>query len=371
MDILVLVQDYPNEKRKYTMNFVHTRNIEYKKQGIDPVVLSFQATSSYEYDSIKVYCKNDFLEKFSGDVFDLVISHAPNVRNHIRFLKKNSSMYKHILMFFHGHEVMKMSKYYPKPYDFVKEEKLKKVLHDMYDDIKLKTMNNFIQSKIKENKLSMIFVSEWMRNVFIENVKLNEKVTLENSVVIPNSMNATFIQENYSPINEFKADFITIRPLDKSKYGVDIVVKLAEKHPDLTFHIYGKGKFFNHYHKPNNVKVFDTFMDPNQLAKTLNQYKSALMPTRLDAQGVMMCEIASYGMPIVTSDLSICKEMLNSFSNVFYLNNQSLDINLEDVLNEINHSKISLNTKIKFSFDNTIKKELDVIFSISKKLNKG
>jgi hypothetical protein len=45
------------------------------------------------------------------------------------------------------------------------------------------------------------------------------------------------------------------------------------------------------------------------------------MPTKLDAQGVMMCEMAYYGIPILVSDLPVCREMLNDFDNVKFIDN--------------------------------------------------
>ncbi|MBW8350283.1 hypothetical protein K0H71_12625 [Bacillus sp. IITD106] len=363
MAVLILVQDYPNKDRQYTMNFVHTRNLEYKENGVDIVVLSFQATESYQYDSIQVLSEKSFLEKYNNKKFDIVISHAPNIRNHIRFLKKYNRSFNNIILFFHGHEVMKMSKYYPAPYSFVKEGKLKKIFQNIYDDFKLAIMKSFIQSQIKKGKLKMVFVSEWMRDVFISNVKVNKNLVFNHSNVIPNSMNTVFLEKSYLPKNDFKADFVTIRPLDKSKYAVDVVVRLAEKYPNLTFHLFGKGNYFTYNDKPKNLKVFDKFMKPDELIEVLNHYKCALMPTRLDAQGVMMCEIASYGMPIITSDIPICKEMLRSFSNVYYLNNEDLNIDLNNVLNQIDLNSVSPLTKEVFSFENTIQRELILIKS--------
>ena len=33
------------------------------------------------------------------------------------------------------------------------------------------------------------------------------------------------------------------------------------------------------------------------------------MPTRADAQGVMACEMATFGIPLITSNIDVCKEV--------------------------------------------------------------
>jgi glycosyltransferase involved in cell wall biosynthesis len=367
LEILVLVQDYPNENNKYAMNYVHTRNLEYIKDGLNVNVLSFNAKHFYQYETIPVYSYHDFQQKFRDKTFDLIISHAPNVRNHVRFLLQYKEQYKKLIFFIHGHEVMKMSKYYPKPYPFVRTKKHLQLFRDVYDQFKLFVLKRFISQQIRQNRLKIIFVSNWMRDVFLENIRLDPELIREHSYIIPNSMNNVFLENTYQPKEPFKADFVTIRPLDNSKYAIDVVVKLAQQHPDLSFHVYGKGDYFKYNKKPDNLEVIHEFLKPVDLAELLNHYTCALMPTRLDAQGVMMCEIASYGMPIVTSDLPICKEMLGNFNNVFFMNNETIDIDLKEVLSQIDLTDKSPNTKEVFSLDNTIYKEMEVIRSLLNK----
>lgn len=360
MGVLVLVQSYPSENNKYAMNYVHTRNLEYVKNGVNVDVLSFSANKSYEYEGITVYTKEEYVQKKQNQSIDLAISHAPNLRNHIRFLRQHDNKIKNILMFIHGHEVMKMSKYYPRSYSFVKSSTMKQKVRDLYDVYKLQTLKKFITNKFAENKLEFIFVSNWMKDVFLENIPIDPAVLDKNSYVIPNSMNTVFLEKKYD-LKDAKADFVTIRPLDNSKYAIDLVVELARKHPDLSFHIYGKGDYFKYNDKPKNLEVFQEFFSPNALADLFNHYRCALLPTRLDAQGVMMCEAATYGIPLVTSDLPICLEMLDSFENVFFFNNNELNIDLNEVLNKIKLQQ-EIN-KEKFSSLNTVQKEIEVIKS--------
>ena len=134
MKILIAVADYPS-KEKIAMMYVHTRNLYYKKYGIDIEVLNFSAKISYEYEGIKVINLNDF--KLNKERYDLLLCHAPNIRNHFFFLKKYNKFFKKIIFFFHGHEVLKINKVYSKPYFYIKSNKIKVLFQDIYDEIKL------------------------------------------------------------------------------------------------------------------------------------------------------------------------------------------------------------------------------------------
>lgn len=360
--ILVLAEDYPSENNEYALAYIHTRNLYYKEMGIEIKVLNFRIKESYVYEGITVISKKDYKKTMRKTDIELVISHAPNLKNHIIFIKKNLSVIQNVLMIFHGHEVLRISDYYPKAYSFSQQKKSRKLIRDMYDSIKLPIMNMVIKNLINENKLSLIFVSEWMRKHFAINVKLEKELLLKSSFIIPNSAHPIFLEKNYDPsLVKKEADFITIRPLDNSKYGIDLVCELAIKHPELSFHVYGKGEYFKHYSKPPNLKVIGSYFTQTELPELLDKYRAALMPTRLDAQGVMVCEMATYGIPVVTSDIPICTEMLKGFENTFYVNNETLDINLEKVLSEVE----TLNqNNVHFSNENTVRKEVDLIRKI-------
>ena len=66
-------------------------------------------------------------------------------------------------------------------------------------------------------------------------------------------------------------------------------------------------------------EVINSFISQKDIPSLLNKYKCALMPTKYDAQGVMVCEMATFGMPVITSDFEVCVEMLNDFNNVAFL----------------------------------------------------
>ncbi|TOB88291.1 hypothetical protein CGJ97_21680, partial [Vibrio parahaemolyticus] len=84
---------------------------------------------------------------------------------------------------------------------------------------------------------------------------------------------------------------------------------------------------------------------------------------RCDAQGVMACEIATYGMPLITTNISVNKEMFKDFSNVKLLSFDDFDksINLLNLESIYTSEKRNLE---RFSFNNTLRKELDLILGM-------
>ena len=78
------------------------------------------------------------------------------------------------------------------------------------------------------------------------------------------------------------------------------------------------------------------------------------MLTRRDTQGVMSCELVTYGIALITSDLPICHEIFDGVINVSFVNNDALcnvDISIEGV---------SKGTE-KYNSDNTIGKEMKIL----------
>lgn len=94
--ILVLAEGYPSPEKLYNMSFVHSRNIEYLKQGIEVDVISFSSQENYTFEGVSVFAKN---KKIDFSHYDAVLSHAPNIRNHYRFLIKNYNEIEKIVFF--------------------------------------------------------------------------------------------------------------------------------------------------------------------------------------------------------------------------------------------------------------------------------
>ena len=355
MKVLVLVEDYPNLQNGHNLMYVHTRNAYYVKKGIIVDTLNFSAKQCYDIDGVHVI-SYDYYKK-TKEKYDLLILHAANIRHHYVFLKKYGKYFNRLMFFYHGHEVLKINSVYPKPYPYIKVNDFKNKFQDFYDCIKLYIWKKYLP-KIVE-KSSFVFVSNWMKEEFEKWTKISLKEINAKYVITYNCVGSVFEKESYDDVSLKKYDFVTIRGnLDVSKYSIDIVNELAKKSPKSKFLVVGKGDFFKHYEKANNIEWWDKTLNHYEIIKVLNDSRFALMPTRTDAQGLMMCEMAAFGIPVITSDIPVCHEIFDGFSNAYFINNSSIQ-SLDDFIN-----KDSLCKKdSRYFFDNTVSKEYLLIDS--------
>lgn len=358
MKVLVLATDYPSDSG-HEMMYVHVRNKYYQKNGINVVVLNFKAKKDYEYEQISVITLDTY--KKSNIKFDVLISHASNVRNHYIFLKKYENRFKKIVFFYHGHEILKLNEVYPSEYFWVKRNFIKKIFQNLYDSFKFFVWRRELKKII--NKSELIFVSNWLYHRFLYYVHLNPKY-LENHVhIINNSVGETFEKNSYDIKCKKIYDFITIRgsALDKGKYGIDIVTNLALSNPNLKFLVIGVGEFYNHVNKPENIIFINRYLKHEKMLDYVNKSKCALFPTKQDTQGVMTCEMATYGIPTITSDIEVCREIFNDFSNVQLIKNDCA-VKLDGILSDLCKKKPYCKNERYFA-KNTIKKEIDIIMN--------
>jgi glycosyltransferase involved in cell wall biosynthesis len=308
MKILILTQDYPSPQNPYAMAYVHTRALCYKGMGHEVEVCAFSAKKEYVYDGISVATKYS-----NRKDHDATVLHAPNLKNHLPYLGLPKN--RRIIVFFHGHEVLRGTLDYPKPYPWAQATWPQRFIEHAYNIAKIFIIKKWLKFLSNRNRLGLIFVSDWMREQFENNMKCSA-VKFGRYEVIPNGVHPAFLEKSYEASSDILADAITIRPLDNSKYAIDLVVQLAEKNPDKTFHVYGQGKYFEINSPPSNLRWIPKYIQQTDIPGTLNRYRIAIMPTRYDAQGVSSCEFASYGIPLLSSDVAICREMLASFGNV-------------------------------------------------------
>lgn len=365
MKVLVIVTNYPSPKVGIGLMYIHTRNLFYVKNGIDVTVLNFATDESYEWDGIPVLSLKDYVTKEIS--FDLLISHAPNLRNHYKFLKKYADRFQNIVFFFHGHEVLLSSKVYSKPYDFVKQNRVKTLMNDLYDSFKLSVWRRYFPQIA--DKSYFVFVSKWMFDEFKKWVKLDEDDLKHHISITYNSIGENFENLQYDVKCDKKYDFVTIRGfMDGSKYAVDNVCRLAEKYPQFQFLLVGKGQFFEYHTKPENVEWKAEYCNHEQIVELLNQSKCALMPTRTDAQGLMSCEMATFGIPLITSNIPVCHEIFDDFENVRFISNDRPEEGFDTIYQQLlNQGILPKNTK--YFGEETVKKELKLFHTIKEKIN--
>ncbi len=361
MKILVACANYPNNEGGKLLYYAHMRNLSYVKYGIEVTVLNFAANDNYQIDGISVITLKEY--KRYNIQYDVLVCHAPNIRNHYKFLKKYISEFRKILMIFHGHEILKINEVYPKPYKYNKKAIVKMCIQNTYDRIKLKLWNRFIIENV--TKLELIFVSNQLYKQFMKYVGVIPQSEDIKYHIIHNAVSPFFENNIYDSTSEKKFDFITIRSnIDSSTYCIDLINKMAFQNSKKSFLVIGKGEYFKIYDNAPNIVWINESMNHDRLIEYINSARIALMPTRNDSQGLMSCELATFGIPLITSDIEVCHEMFDKDFDVIYIDNDLEEFNLDAILNEL--PVVSTHDKNeKFFVANTLIKEIEILKSIS------
>lgn len=326
MRILVLAENYPMPDGSVSLMYIHTRNLYYRMLGADVTVINFRAKQCADMNGIRVITMQEYQRHKDSQRYDLLVSHASNIKHHYRFIRKYGSLFPHHVFFFHGHEVLRRSKAYPPLFDWKKRRSmLITAANDLYDSFKLRVWKNYFENRRNMQNTELIFVSQWMLDEFLKNTKVRPEAIAGRSHIIYNSIGMIFENNIYEP-EEAEYDFVTVRAsIDGEKYCVDVVNKLAKNNPQYKFLVVGRGELFSHIEKAENLEWRNVNMQHEEMIRLFARCRFALMPTRTDAQGLMMCEMATYGIPVITSDIPVCHEALGSFDNVSFISNDGDD----------------------------------------------
>ena len=353
--ILVVCQNYPSEKNPFSMPFIHYRLKEYLSH-FQVKVLSFSASEDYEYEGVRVLKESTALKPITNREFDLYIFHAPNIRNHQRLVLSNLFNMPRMIFIFHGYEIIDIHKrIYSKQTHFtfpLQYSYLKKIYHKL----KLPITSLFLSFISKITPCEFVFVSNTLLKEATEDLKRN--FSDKNTSIIHNPINPCFQMGKYIPKHRY--DYLCIRPFNDPKYGIDIFIELARRHPHQTFHLFGKGELPKELKTPSNLNIFEKFLKPDEIINMISLYRVAIMPTRWDSQGVLVCELSATGMPVVTSDIPVCREFLSSLRNVTFLDNESFHLINLDSLNLANEETLDSF----LTFTKTIQREIDLILRI-------
>ena len=356
--IYILTETYPTETSKYQMAFIHPRIKGYINEGLDVRVISFRAKNDYVYEGVSVLTKKSGEIRLGQENEIILMSHSPNLRHHIPFIRKWDDKISNLILFFHGHESLPLRNYYPKPFKFDRKGQFNYLFHFLYDPVKLWGLKKFITQRLIKGNTELIYVSEWFKNEALKCIGLDYTDNVHVHV-INNGLNPYIKEGNYR-LSEKKADFIAIRPIDRANCAIETIAQFAQNHPDCSFHVYGKGNYFKYNPQPANLKLISEFISPKDMPSLLNHYSYAIIPTHQDTQGVMMCEMALHGIPTLVSDLPICHEMLDKYPNVKFISNDNFDCKVEDI------PKPLTITVDRFSYDSTIGKEIELLLNTLK-----
>lgn len=100
-----------------------------------------------------------------------------------------------------------------------------------------------------------------------------------------------------------------------------IVNNLAKVNPQYKFLVIGKGSFFQYYPKASNLEWLDKNLRHDEMIVLLNKSRCALMPTRVDSQGVSPVKWLHLVFLLLSSDLPVFYEffMVLKMSNILII----------------------------------------------------
>ena len=363
VNVLVLVEEYPDGHGKINRMYVHTRNKYYREHGVNVTVLCSRASDNYVLDGVPVITPEQYEREHKK--YDVLVCHAPHLRKHYPFLIKHGKEFPKFVFFFHGAEVKKrIKKESDVPaYSYCKRHGIKRFAIEaalnIFDNFKLFVWRHYLPRVI--SKSTLVFVSRSLRDEFLFYTKIPFDAIKDSYVIIHNGVERPFEEAAYDWDAPKTYDFITVRGiLDGWHYSIDIVNELAKNNPEMKFLVVGKGQFFHYNEKAPNIEWKDQTMRHEEIVGWLQKARCALMPTREDTQGLMSCEMASIGMPLITSDIPVCHEVFGDFDNVTLIDNENTRIDLNDICRAL-EKKEPFAENDRYYAVNTIAREVDLI----------
>lgn len=371
MKIAVITSRYPSENNPYNHMFVHSRCVNMVKEGQSVVVyVPSSSIKSYTHEGVKVKVMPSVNINRELGEYDILYLHLLNI---YPFSKRNGWLiYKNILnnnlpfvMYVHGSEVQKykarMFEFNYRFTDFLKW--IKK------DILVIPKMKKFLQKTIKRNQgVAYVFPSIWMKNELEKNLD----VTLKQFYIIPNGIDTSLFE--FHELYPKKYKLLTLRPLSSKKYAVDLAIDMMQYLPEhFTLDIYGKGHFekkylkqIQHLNLEHRIKIKNSFIERCNLNDFFKNYGVFLVPTRMDAQGVSMCEAMSSGLLIVSSNNTAIPEFVDNMnSGIIGDNLRETAYSLINVIEDQNqYSKITVKARAsmeKIDMNIILKKELNLL----------
>ena len=315
MKIAIITSRYPSLDNPYNHMFVHMRSKEFVRKGEKvEVFVPSRATHEYVFEgiSVKHMPSKDMIQYLSN--YDVLCLHLLHI---YPFMQQDGwPIYKSIMknkfpcvMYVHGSEVQKYS---ARPFDA--NNSILGILRRIKKDFLLVYFMRKFANFHKVNKsLFFLFPSLWMK----KEMEKNLEVEVSNFELIPNGIETNLFTFSNLVSKRFK--LISLRPLSSMKYAVDIAIETVRLLPkEYTLDIFGKGKYekvfqelINKYSLEDRITIHNTFINKHDMPEHFSGYGVSLSTTRMDAQGVSMCEAMSSGLLTVSNNNTAIPEFIS------------------------------------------------------------
>jgi len=340
VDLVIVSSRYPSDENIYAHMFVHARVKSFINMGLNVrVYVPAEVVSVYHYEGVEVTL-------------------APS-----RLIA--SKLGDNCLVYFHLLNIYPNSKTTGWPiYKAVMEKKLPSVLYIHGSEVQKTTSRSFEQYTSLLSRLK----AWYKNNVFIPRMKrfmgyLNQNggvltpstwmlkeseeqldIKISNYEIIPNGVDCEHFY--FSPNFSKRQKMLCIRPLSSKKYAVDKAIELLSLLPrEYTLDVYGQGELKSELeelarrlHVDDRVSFIERFVHRKDLPELLEAYGTFLATTRMDAQGVIMCDSVAAGILSITSDNTAIPEFGLNLDNGILIENER--ISPTDLLEALNNERL-------------------------------
>jgi len=317
-DYLILSNVYPEKNNLYRNMFVHRRAELYKDYGINADIFRFSNNESsfsyYEFENLFVMNggKRHLSELIKRKKYKKILIHFVNQEMFEAIEDSGEDI--PIVIWIHGVET---EKWYRRWFNFSKNSvELKRALGNIERNRQTLNFMKYVY-ECTHLDIKFVFVSKWFKEAVAE---CDTNTVVENYEIIHNVVDENLFEYQEKDIEQRKK-ILSIRPYASRKYANDLTVKaileLSQKpfFRDLEFNIFGEGPLFHEVLEPikqfENVNIHNRFLAQNEIARLHKEHGVFMCPTRLDSQGVSMCEAMSSGLIPITNGVTAIPEFVN------------------------------------------------------------
>ena len=377
--IVVISGEYPSTEYVYGDVFVHSRVMQIRKY-FDVEVVGYNnyisSLRQYTYEGIPVLITSN-IELFYSRLIeakpDIVIGHFVQ-HNYLDFIL---SIKKPLVIFFHGYEILSWRR---RLMNYNSIGSLRYLLpYAISNCIQRRKLRRFVHLSNQKDSIHFVFVSNWLYNA----AKRDLKISFRKHQIIPNGIDTDrFVFEKKHL--ELRRKILLLRSFKAKNYANDIAIDailLLSKRAffdELEFCIQGEGYLYKSLTEKirhfKNVTFNNAFVENKGIPQIHKSYGIFLCPSRLDTQGVSMCEAMSSGLVPITTCVGGIPEYVEDGVSGFFANDSKGIADKIELLyrNPEVFAKMSINARKyvedKCKLSVTAERELDLIQSLASPL---
>jgi glycosyltransferase involved in cell wall biosynthesis len=287
----------------------------------------------YEHDNIEVFCGRtlQFISLLNKVSPDIVLAHSPSIWMSLSIPKILLRKRIPFIVYIHGYDIINPVFYH----SFAPWELTNKFKHIVRSNIKSIGRALFCLNKAD----ALIFPSRWTHI----HARINSLFKNPKSYIIPNPINTDIFAPKAVRNENQPLRGLSVRGLSW-KYGIDILIKAFSKSPyPLT--ILGKGSLLSYYKElikkfSSNIKIKAESLSQTELSKFYEDFDFCVIPSRIEAQCVTMCETMAKGIPVIANKVAALPEFVQDYHNGLLVHSCAPDEMHQKVLELANDKKL-------------------------------